>query len=183
MISNKPCNVSKLGSWRLKLQTTWRERLHRALYRLFLAGAALAGAYHEPFVQTEPGLWSDFLQGYGSPPAQSQLERLFGGAFTGPHLSFCSSFPATILNPPRRMRRCLGHWRNSLSLRVDDEHRGQPSVTIIFPTFSRCLRDPMGTRSPTARLKSCLLRQHNSSLHMNCCNASVEDRGPQRYRI
>ncbi|KAL3496080.1 hypothetical protein BJX62DRAFT_134548 [Aspergillus germanicus] len=71
----------------------WRERLHRALYRLFLAGAALAGAYHEPFLSNTPHRPDRFLQGYTHQLGQPFDEQLFGEVLTTQDFAYLLQFP------------------------------------------------------------------------------------------
>jgi hypothetical protein len=71
----------------------WRERLYRAVYRLFLAGAALAGAYHEPFLQSTTNRPFNFLQGYMHHLAQFHNEQLFGEVFTTQDFAYLLQFP------------------------------------------------------------------------------------------
>lgn len=50
---------------------SWRERFHRSMYRVFLAGAVLYGPYHQPFSadgQTPPGFLDSFQKKVAAQP-------------------------------------------------------------------------------------------------------------------
>ncbi|AEO71974.1 uncharacterized protein THITE_2093475 [Thermothielavioides terrestris NRRL 8126] len=78
-------------------------RLHKAFYRVLIAGAALAGAYHEPMFKAklEPGL--------GLPKPGADAERL-----TAEQLAFLEQFAVCNLDPAPEAEEAvfgpLGNW-------------------------------------------------------------------------
>ncbi|KAL3443017.1 hypothetical protein BJX65DRAFT_298636 [Aspergillus insuetus] len=125
----------------LKEYPIWRERLHRALYRLFLAGAALAGAYHEPFLQSTTNRPFNFLQGYTNQLAQSPNGQLFGEVFTTQDFAYLLQFPIYNFESLEQHNASFGPLAEFLvaaaQRRVQESPINDPELSDFLSLFTR----------------------------------------------
>ncbi|KAL4806052.1 hypothetical protein BDV18DRAFT_160122 [Aspergillus unguis] len=76
------------GIWK-----TWRERLHRSIYRIFLAAAALTGAYQQPFLGERPDCPLGFMDAYNQQFLEDPDKRKLEERLDAQEFQYLLQFP------------------------------------------------------------------------------------------
>lgn len=112
----------------------WRENFYRAMYRVLLAGAMLAGAFHEPFILADKEGPPDFLQEFSFMQELSREDEdvEWPLPMTERDVEYLERFPAYSLNAYDKWGTAFGPFAEWLiekgkTRRLEEEYRSRSS--------------------------------------------------------